>query len=96
MRARATDPETSQLAGLLVSPSDTQRRILDLLDLGPMADVDLVKAYRIRYPEHPVKDATIRSRRHELQDAAAVIPQGTVRIDGRLHTLWGPPKDTLW
>jgi hypothetical protein len=87
--ARATDPETSHEAAESIGDrSQTQVRILALLEtFGAMADEEIIKAYRARWP---CSDSGIRSRRHELVTEGAVRDSGerVLTAAGRRSIAW--------
>ena len=76
--ARSTDPETSHEAAAKVKGiTQVQGRILACLSIqGKLTDEELSEVYHSYYPEHPVTDQSLRSRRSEL------VARGAVRFAG--------------
>lgn len=76
--ARKTDPVTSSLAAASVTDlTVTKRRVLALLNDGPLTRDDLIARWRVGFPDDTTTDQSIRSRLSELMNDGRVEPHGT-------------------
>ena len=88
-QVRRTDPDTShEAARKIVKQTESQRRVLRILERHPEGLTDAELLYEWRRTHGPVPESTPRKRRCDLVRMGKVLDAGRRIVDGSRRVVW--------